>query len=313
MGSKIKIAIIGLGHIGKIHIEAIQNNKNYELIAVCDKNRYFKKLIEKSNFFESYEEMLDRGGFEVVVVATPNKTHSTIAKDILSKGYNVILEKPATSSLEELQSLEKITSETKNHIYYSFHASCASEVLWFKNYYTQNKKEFGTLQGFYSTFFDPYFIDNSLVDFAKGLETPWMDSGVNALSVIDCFLETNKLNISSFRVKENSLQNISSIVKFDIIEGNFGIIDTSWDQGKNFKSTELYFENNKKIILNHTTQQVFSVISGVNNILNEFKGERLLNHYINIFTDYEKSLKANSFNSNQSLQIHKKLFEVGIK
>ena len=306
------MSIIGLGQIGKVHIEAIQKNDNYELVSVCDRNTSFQRFIDEVEFFESYEKMLDVGGFEVVVVATPNNTHSVITKDILAKGYNVILEKPAANSFEELESLEKYALKTKKHIYYAFHAACASEVLWFKDYYEQNKKEFGNIQGFYCSYFDPYFKDGLFVDHFKGLSSPWLDSGVNALSVINCFLDLNKLNLSSSRVSTYKLQEISNTIKFDIEEQKFGIIETAWDQGKNFKYTELYFEkDNRKIILHHSTQQVIEDTSGIKKVLKEFEGERLYNHYINVFNDYKASLLANEFNSEQSLQIHKKLFEVG--
>lgn len=313
MDKKIKIAIIGLGHIGKIHIEALLSNSNYELVAVCDRNTSYKRFIDEADFFESYEEMLDIGGFEVVVVATPNNTHSVIAKDILLKGYNVILEKPAVNTLDEFDTLEKTAFQSKKHIYYAFHAACASEVLWFRDYYERNKKEFGALKGFSCSFFDPYFDENSLIDYARGLDNPWLDSGVNALSVVNAFLEVDNLTVSSKKVSTKKLQNISTVVKFDIIDGILGIIDTAWDQGRNFKSTELYFENNKKVVLNHTTQQAMLIIPSDKKVMKEFQGERLLNHYINIFSDYHASLQENKFNSKQSLQIHKKLFEVGVE
>lgn len=312
MTKQIKIAIVGLGHIGKIHTDAILSNASYELVAVCDKNSAYQNIAKGVVFYESYLQMLEKGGFDVVVVATPNHTHAATAENILDHGCNVVLEKPAANSVDELKQLESLATQKQKHTYYAFHAAYASEVLWFCEYYKQNKESLGHINGFYSRFYDPYFAQDELVDHAKGLEHPWKDSGVNALSVLAWFLDLDHLILSSTKVSQCKAQEISHSRKYELKNHDFGIIETAWDQGKNFKCTELYFECGVKVELNHTAQKVILVDSnGAKKELKSFDDERLLNHYKNIFADYAMRIKNNKFNFDTSLAIHQKLYEEG--
>ena len=130
----IKIAIIGLGHIGKIHIQAISLNNNFNLVSVCDQDPAYMEEWNNIEFYESHIEMLRKGGFEMVLVATPNNTHSAISKDVILYGYDLMLEKPASNNIKEFEYLNNISNIYNKKIYYLFHAALASEVLLFKEF-----------------------------------------------------------------------------------------------------------------------------------------------------------------------------------
>ena len=166
MSSKIKVAIIGLGHIGQIHIKALSLNPELELVAVCDYDSTFSYNIKNVDFYESHIEMLAEGGFEVVLVATPNSTHSAIAKDVLLYGYNLMLEKPAANNISELEQIISLNKLYHKNIYFLFHASFASEVLHFKDFYHQNRSLIGDLISFNCQFYDPYLINNNIKKYA---------------------------------------------------------------------------------------------------------------------------------------------------
>ena len=55
----LKIAVIGLGDISKIHIPVIQDNPNVELVAVCDIDESLKDTVPGINFYTDYHEMLE--------------------------------------------------------------------------------------------------------------------------------------------------------------------------------------------------------------------------------------------------------------
>ena len=309
MGSKIKVAIIGLGHIGQIHIKALSLNPELELVAVCDKDSKFRNNIKNLEFYESHIEMLGKGGFEVVLVATPNSTHSAIAKDVLLYGYNLMLEKPAANDVKELEQINSLKKLYHKNIYFLFHASFASEVLYFKEFYDQNRSLIGDLISFNCQFYDPYLINNNIKKYAIGLENPWKDSGVNALSVIARFIDLNEISTNDIRYSKFFSQEISHTRYFEIMNGFIGTIDTAWDQNKNFKSTELYFQNGFRVKLNHSKQslEIFDLNKKSKMIFKNFKGERLLNHYVNHLKDY--NLNRNESNFDFSKKIHNKLFE----
>ena len=68
------------------------------------------------------------GEFDTVVVATSSSTDYSIALDVLSAGYHVIIEKPAAKNTKELDDMEKLASKKKRHIFYALHAATALAV-----------------------------------------------------------------------------------------------------------------------------------------------------------------------------------------
>lgn len=125
----IRTGLIGLGHIGSTYVAALPRIREVELVAGCDNNRALGSTLPRGTpFFDNHEDLLATDGFDTGVVATPNRTHSRIAMDALRAGYHVIVEKPAASSLEELDALERFAAEKGRHIYYAFHAALAFEV-----------------------------------------------------------------------------------------------------------------------------------------------------------------------------------------
>ena len=114
----LKIALIGLGHIGQTHVSAISKTNGLELVAGCDYNKALASVLpENIKFYNSYSELLIAGEFDTVVVATSSSTHYSIALDVLSAGYHVIIEKPAAKNTKELDDMEKLASK-KNDIYF---------------------------------------------------------------------------------------------------------------------------------------------------------------------------------------------------
>jgi predicted dehydrogenase len=95
---KIKFAVVGCGHIGKRHAAMITNNKECELVALCDtRTREEAGLSNYNNvqFFNSLDTMLESDvAFDVLCVATPNGLHEEHCLKGLKSGRNVVVEKP---------------------------------------------------------------------------------------------------------------------------------------------------------------------------------------------------------------------------
>jgi len=322
MTSVIRIAIIGLGHIGRLHIEALSRVDGLELVAACDRNPAFSSLASPGiTFYSDHHALLMAGGFDTAVVATPNRTHNAIAHDVLDAGYHVIVEKPSAGSLSELEQLESLARQHGRHIYYAFHAVYAYEVSWLVSHLREQESLYGPLTGFVSRFYDPYIdFEDRLVEHALSLDDCWSDSGVNALSVLDALQPVDRLRVAACRrsgVKENvvGVRSVSVQFYFPVQTGDssgVGVIETAWDQGVNFKSTELFFATTGwRLVANHTTQSVTAYSSkGEEEILVYFSGERLLNHYLGLFSDYVSRYPKGAMNAEASWRIHERLFAV---
>src|SRR5215475_11569094 len=102
MSDKIKIAVIGVGHLGQAHARVMASLEQVELVAVCDINEIRGREIAERNatrFISDYRELLDQ--VEAVSVATPTVNHCEVSCDFLEAGVHVLVEKPIARSLAE--------------------------------------------------------------------------------------------------------------------------------------------------------------------------------------------------------------------
>jgi UDP-N-acetyl-2-amino-2-deoxyglucuronate dehydrogenase len=95
---KIRFALIGCGRISANHIGAIQEHAgNCELVAVCDTDANKLATVVNSTNARGYSnlvDMLESGGFDAVILATPSGLHPRQAELAAAHGYHVVSEKP---------------------------------------------------------------------------------------------------------------------------------------------------------------------------------------------------------------------------
>ena len=98
----MKTAVIGVGHLGKIHARIVNENPNVELAAVVDaRAESAKEIGELYNVpcFTNVEDVIPMIDAAHVVVPTP--LHYEVTKKLLLAGKHVLLEKPIASTLED--------------------------------------------------------------------------------------------------------------------------------------------------------------------------------------------------------------------
>jgi predicted dehydrogenase len=317
----INVGILGLGHIGKYHIEALNNIPELSLVAACDLDPALACLVPAGvHFYRHPEELLNQTGVETVIIATPNHTHYDLADLALDHGKNIILEKPATSSMEELQALEKRRAQSTQHIYYAFHAAKAFDVSWFTQYYNSSAvlERLGPVTGFACHFYDPYIEAGNLKAEARSLGNSWIDSGVNALSVLAEWFDLSEFVplSATFTPFSDTLRRVQACVQYQFPVGTakvggLGTINTNWALGLNRKETWLSFGLSGHLVkVDHSRQHILETgPKGQVIRLQDFSthGPRLLNHYLGVFRDYVISVRRNLFNTTQSLAIHQLL------
>lgn len=95
---KIKFALVGCGRISINHFDALnKHHESCELMAVCDINE--AKAIDAASktgakSYTDLDEMLQHGGFDVVILTTPSGLHALQTIKCAEAGYHVITEKP---------------------------------------------------------------------------------------------------------------------------------------------------------------------------------------------------------------------------
>ena len=115
MAKEVVVGIVGFGGMGSYHVhELIFREKNVRLKGGFDINPERNAALAKDGYhvYDSYEELLADPEIELVLVATPNDTHKELAIKALTRGKNVISEKPAMMSAAEL---EEVLAVAKNN------------------------------------------------------------------------------------------------------------------------------------------------------------------------------------------------------
>ena len=115
--SDIRVGLLAYGAIGHEHNLAVQNTSGLELSAVCDTNpeRVAAALVlaSQATAFSDATEMLDSGLLDLVVISTPPNSHFQWAKESLSRGIHVVLEKPMALTADECDELIGLASSKK--------------------------------------------------------------------------------------------------------------------------------------------------------------------------------------------------------
>ncbi len=108
----MNIGIVGLGHLGKVHLKLAGEIPEFSAKAVYDiDKRVLSDLSYHNNvkICESYEELLNH--CDAVLVITPTPTHFSLASQAIKKGKHVFIEKPATDNPEDTKKLILLAKE----------------------------------------------------------------------------------------------------------------------------------------------------------------------------------------------------------
>ncbi|MCG2713276.1 MAG: Gfo/Idh/MocA family oxidoreductase [Candidatus Omnitrophica bacterium] len=109
---KLRIAVIGVGHLGSIHAKIYKENPNVDLVGVCDTDK--DRLNSVSQELQvpghlNHQDLFSK--VDAVSVATPTKLHFKVAADLLNHNIHALVEKPFTPTLEEADHLIQIAKD----------------------------------------------------------------------------------------------------------------------------------------------------------------------------------------------------------
>lgn len=109
MERKVRFAVIGTAGIGGSHIKGIRLVERAVLTAVCDIDPKEAKRCAEANgidrYYTDYRDMLRDGGFDCVIIATPDQCHLSQAVDSIEAGYHVLCEKPLAMTMDECRTI----------------------------------------------------------------------------------------------------------------------------------------------------------------------------------------------------------------
>jgi predicted dehydrogenase len=114
--NSIRIGVVGAARRGKSFAGALRG-LGYTVAAVCDVNTDVlaecRRQMEAEAAFDDYQQMLDVGRLDAVLIATPMQLHAPQAIAALQRGIHVLSEVTAATSLEQCRQLVAATRQSK--------------------------------------------------------------------------------------------------------------------------------------------------------------------------------------------------------
>ena len=111
----LKLCVIGVGHMGRIHADKLKEMEGVILCGLIDADHGCLEEASKKHTaprFNDHRQALPHA--DAALIATPTETHYAIAKDCLEKGIHVFMEKPITATALEAEEL--ITLARERHL-----------------------------------------------------------------------------------------------------------------------------------------------------------------------------------------------------
>jgi predicted dehydrogenase len=110
--NKLRVAVIGVGHLGKIHARLLRQVEDAELVGIVDPVEAARAAVASDlnvPAFADHRPLL--GQIDAAIIATPTRHHHSVAAELLSEGVHVFVEKPITPSVADAKDLVALAAE----------------------------------------------------------------------------------------------------------------------------------------------------------------------------------------------------------
>lgn len=102
----VKVALFGIGMIGREHARILEANPGAQLVTVCDTDPEAVQHVPKGvEFTTDLDAALDTPSLEAVWVCTPQEFHLPVVEAALDRGLAVLCEKPIAASIEDADAM----------------------------------------------------------------------------------------------------------------------------------------------------------------------------------------------------------------
>jgi predicted dehydrogenase len=118
----LRVGIVGCGSIARAHALGYHDNARVELVGVTDIDTARAEAFaarHATTAYHSRRELLDRQP-DLVSVATPPGTHTELTVELLEAGCSVLLEKPPTTTLADMDVLAAAEERSSGSVYVVF-------------------------------------------------------------------------------------------------------------------------------------------------------------------------------------------------
>jgi predicted dehydrogenase len=110
--AKVRIAVVGVGYLGRFHAEKLSRLVDAELVGVVDSDVERAQELAANlgiKAFSDHREVIEL--VDAVSVVTPTVTHHQVAMDFLNAGKDVFCEKPLAATLDQADEMVELARQ----------------------------------------------------------------------------------------------------------------------------------------------------------------------------------------------------------
>lgn len=109
-----RVAVVGVGHLGRHHARILGHHPDVNLVAVVDSRQEQAQKVAESLGCAAYSDINDIiNEVDAVSIAAPTVLHHRLARPFLERGIHVLVEKPLTADLDEAADLLMLAKRSR--------------------------------------------------------------------------------------------------------------------------------------------------------------------------------------------------------
>lgn len=190
------VVLLGMGTIARRHLAVLEEADDVEVVAAVDvdpREVAFRgrPVAVHASLASAIEDHPDP---DVVVITTPSRLHADHVglAARLAPTAELWVEKPVAVTTDELARVREVADTHAPGVRALYHARHAPEVEWAVAHLADLVATHGPPVAVEAFFSDPYAGEDAAARRATLLD-PWLDSGINAISVLDPLVRIEQL------------------------------------------------------------------------------------------------------------------------
>lgn len=258
-----EILLIGAGTAARTHLRVLEEIPALTVVGVVDPNVHDAITFRGTNL-PLHKSTLDASSLydpNVVVIASPTSTHSTLCREVMNyfPKSAILVEKPAADNVPDAESLLK-GPLGRCPVNVALHMAFAPEVTWGTKLAVARAADLGVPVSIDSWSADPY--QKNLNSAKTRLSNSWVDSGINALSVIERFVRVVD-RISLRKLAEDSWSAFEGKFLCDADSNEVeATVVTSWRVTDPTRSTRIRYSSGAELVLDHHAVAGYLLLKG---------------------------------------------------
>jgi len=219
MKKKLKVAVVGLGRMGKFHLEVLSKMRNVKIVCALTKHDVNE---EKSNLLLKYKikkhytsiyKMVNNENIDAAFVQPSVQDVFKTTKILLNRNINCLIEKPPGLSLEQSQTLKKIINKRKLIHIIGMQRRFYSNILKIKSY----EKKLGKMYSLSMQAHERFDDIKKKKKFTNKVLKKWMyANGIHMIDLLNSFSKSKPKKIFSIskKINENIKNSFNAIIEF---------------------------------------------------------------------------------------------------